>query len=295
MNCRDVREIADSFLCEELLTETNHEILRHLDTCPPCRTELDARRRLRGALREAFRRAPELQSSAEFGSRLRDQLRDVSARSARSGFLSRRWLALAAGIVLAVSVTGVVMMRRSAVAAEAMARDAIGDHQNCALKYRLVRMPVPLEDASRQFDSAYRLLLSAPPDDISTPGGPVRVIERHSCEYGGRRFGHVIMEYRGRVVSLLMTTNDGGTVSVGGDAIPRLIGHPMNGLSVVSVDGTHHAVLLVSDLESAELTQLSKAVSVPLTRRLEVSLTPDLGSVASLQPIHVAGPIPSIR
>jgi hypothetical protein len=295
MNCRDVREIADSFLCEELLTETNHEILRHLDTCPPCRTELDARRRLRGALREAFCRAPELQSSAEFSSRLRDQLRDVSARSARSGFLSRRWLALAAGIVLAVSVTGVVLMRRSAVAAEAMARDAIGDHQNCALKYRLARMPVPLEDASRQFDSAYRLLLSTPPDDISTPGGPVRVIERHSCEYGARRFGHVIMEYRGRVVSLLMTTNDGGTGRVGEDAIPRLIGHPMNGLSVVSVDGTHHAVLLVSDLESAELTQLSKAVSVPLTRRLEVSLMPDLGSVASLQPVHVAGPITPIR
>ena len=80
MNCRDVREIADSFLCEELLTETNHEILRHLDTCPLCRTEIDARRRLRGALRDAFNRAPELQPSAEFQNRLRDQLRDVSLR-----------------------------------------------------------------------------------------------------------------------------------------------------------------------------------------------------------------------
>ena len=80
MNCRDVREIADSFLCEQLLTETNHEILRHLDTCPPCRTEIDARRRLRGALREAFNRAPELQASAEFRDRLRDQLREVRPR-----------------------------------------------------------------------------------------------------------------------------------------------------------------------------------------------------------------------
>ena len=49
MNCRDVREVADSFLGEELLTETNHEILRHLENCPTCRTEIDARRRLRGA------------------------------------------------------------------------------------------------------------------------------------------------------------------------------------------------------------------------------------------------------
>ena len=283
MNCRDVREVADSFLCEELLTETNHEILRHLDTCPLCRTDIDARRRLRGALRVAFNRAPELQPSGDFQNRLRDQLRDVSADGVRSWSLSRRWLALAAGVVLAAGVAGVVYMKRSAAPAEALARDAIGDHQNCALKYRLVRTPVPLEEAAQRFDSAYRLLLSAPPDDVPTPDGPVRVTERHSCAYGARRFGHVIMEYQGHVVSLLMTTNDRGTGNVAQDAIPHLIGRPLNGLSVVSVNGTHHALLLVSDLDSAELSQLSRAVSVPLARRLEVSLVPDRGSVASLQ------------
>jgi anti-sigma factor RsiW len=283
MNCRDVREIADSFLCEELLTETNHEILRHLETCPVCRTEIDGRRRLRGALRDAFNRAPELQPSAEFQTRLRDQLRDVSAHGTRSWSLSRRLLALAAGVVLAVGVTGIVLMKRTAGPTEALARDAVGDHQNCALKYRLVRMPVPLEEAAQQFDSAYRLLLSTPPEDTSIADGVARVTERHSCAYGARRFGHVIMEYRGHVVSLLVTTNDGETGNVGQDAIPHLIGRPVNGLSVVSVNGTHHAVLLVSDLGSTELAQLSRAVSVPLARRLEVSLMPDRGSVASRQ------------
>ena len=280
MNCRDVREISDSFLCEELLTETNHEILRHLDTCPSCRNEIDARRRLRGALRDAFNRAPELQPSAEFRNRLCDQLREVPLHSARPWSLSRRWLALAAGVVLAVGAAGVVSMKQSAVPAEALAWDAVGDHQNCALKYRLVRTPVPLEEAAQRFDSAYRLLLSAPPDDIPTPDGPARVIERHSCAYGARRFGHVIMQYRGRVVSLLMTTNDGATGGIGQDAIPHMLGRPMNGLSVVSVNGAHHAILLVSDLESTELTQLSSAVSVPLARRLEVSLVPDRGNFA---------------
>lgn len=282
MNCRDVREMADSFLCEELLTETNHEVLRHLETCPVCRTEIDGRRRLRGALRDAFTRAPELQPSAEFQTRLRDQLRDVSAHGTRSWSLSGRWLALAAGIVLAVGVTGIVLMKRTAGPTEALAQDAVGDHQNCALEYRLVRRPVPLEEAAQQFDNAYRLLLNAPPDDVSTPDGVARVTERHSCAYGARRFGHVIMEYRGRVVSLLMTANNGETGDVGQDAIPRVIGRPMNGLSVVSVHGTRHAILLVSDLDSAELAQLSRAVSVPLARRLEGSLMPDRGSIASL-------------
>ena len=283
MNCRDVREVADSFLCEELLTETNHEILRHLETCPVCRTEIDGRRRLRGALRDSFSRAPELQPSAEFRNRLHDQLRGIATHGARRPSISGRWLALAAGVVLAVGVTGVLLTkRRPAGPVEALARDAVGDHQNCALKYRLVRMPVPLEEAAQQFDSAYRVLLNAPPDNLSTPDGVARVTERHSCAYGAHRFGHVIMEYRGRVVSLLMAANDGGTGSAAREAIPHLIGRPVNGLSVVSVEGTHHAILLVSDLDTAELTQLSRAVSMPLARRLEVGVTQPASAIVAV-------------
>ncbi|HKF67963.1 MAG TPA: zf-HC2 domain-containing protein [Vicinamibacterales bacterium] len=270
MTCRDVRDMADSFLSEELLTETNHEILRHLDTCPTCRSEIDARRRLRGALRAAFIGAPELEPRPEFTSRLREQLRKAAAHDQRSWVFSRGWIALAAGVVLAAGLACALLLNRSTAPVDALARDAIGDHRNCALKFRLVRMPIPLEEAAQRFDSAYRLLLTAPPDKISTPGGEARVVERHSCAYGTRRFGHVIMEYRGRVVSLLMTANDGTTgASDSVDAIPHVIGRPMNGLSVVSVTDSNHAILLVSDLDSAELAQLSRAVSVPLAGRLE--------------------------
>lgn len=281
MNCRGVRELADSFLCEELLTETNHEILRHLDTCPSCRTEIDGRRRLRSALRDAFNRAPDLRPSAEFQHRLRDRLHDVSVGGDRPWSLSRRWFALAAGVLLAVGVAGVVVMKRAAEPADALARDAVGDHQNCALTYRLATAPVPLEEAARQFDSAYRLLLSAPPDDIATPDGPARVTERHSCAYGAHRFGHIIMEYRGRVVSLLMTANDEAG-DIAHDALPHMIGRPIDGLSVMSVNGTHHVVLLVGDLGSTELAQLSRAVSVPLARSLGMSRTPLRSTLAWL-------------
>ncbi len=277
MNCRDVREMADSFLCEELLTETNHDILRHLDTCPSCRTEIDARRRLRSAVRDAFSRAPELRSSAEFQNRLRARLHDASVRGTGLRSISWRWFALAAGVVLAVGAAGVALMKQPVDPIDALTRDAIGDHQNCALQYRLVKIPVPLEEAAQQFDSAYRLLLSAPPDDIPTPEGQARVTERHSCAYGAHRFGHVIMAYRGRVVSLLMAANDSAG-DIADDVIPHVIGRPMNGLSVVAVNGTDHAILLVGDLDSTELAQLSRAVSVPLARRLGMSGVPVRGT-----------------
>jgi hypothetical protein len=129
-------------------------------------------------------------------------------------------------------------------------------------------MPVPLEDAAQRFDRAYRLLSNAPPDDVAAPGGSARVVDRHSCVYGERRFGHVIMEYRGKVVSLLMTASDPSSGGEAADALPHVIGRSRNGLSVVSVRGSRHAILLVGDLPSGELTELAKVVSLPLAQQL---------------------------
>ena len=129
---------------------------------------------------------------------------------------------------------------------------------------------MPLEEAARHFDTAYRLLLTAPPDEVATPNGPAHVVERHSCAYGARRFGHVILQYRGRVVSLLLAANDATTASAARPALtPHAIGRPVDGLSAVSVNGSRHAVMLVSDLANDELTQLSRMLSLPLVERLE--------------------------
>jgi hypothetical protein len=294
MNCREVREVADSFLCDELLTETNHEILQHLDTCASCRSEIDARRTLRRTLRDAFDRAPELRARPEFLERLRGDLRDAPAHDHGSWVFSRRWFAIAAGLVLAAGLGGAILLKRSTPApSDALAQDAIGDHRNCALKFRLVRTPIPLEEAAERFDSAFRLLLTAPPDDMSTPGGAARVVERHSCAYGARRFGHVILQYQGHVVSLLVTANDGSATADTASAVPHVIGRPMNGLSVVSVNGSRHAVLLVSDLENAELAQLSQAVSLPLAQRLAAGVMPGgRDTMASLYVLpQVQGPV----
>ena len=247
------------------------EILRHLDGCPSCWTEVDTRNRLRSVLRTAFTRAPELQPTGEFADRLRNRLRHTAVKTHRPWTISTPWLALAAALVLTVGATAAILVNRSSASAATLEADAIGDHRYCALKYRLVRWPVPLEEAAQRFDSAYRVLLNAPPDDIPTPDGPAHVLERHSCEYGAHRFGHVIMQYRGRVVSLLMTANDNATAAEPGGVIPRVIGHPIGGLSVVSVNGTGHAVMLVSDLEKNELTQLARMVSIPLAQLAEAA------------------------
>src|SRR5262245_10950020 len=124
MNCRDVRDVADSFLCEELLTETNHEILRHLDTCASCRAEIEARRRIRGSLRAAFHRSTELQPPEGFQDSLRDRVRRLSEQESGRRTRSRRWFALAASVLLAAGLSGAVFLTRQIAPAEALALDA---------------------------------------------------------------------------------------------------------------------------------------------------------------------------
>ena len=285
MTCRDLPRLADSFLSGELTDETNQEILRHLDSCHSCRAQIDEQRRLRSAVGTAVRGAPDLQPPTRFSAQLRNRLRLEAEQQQHARARSRGpWLAAAAGLVLAVGITAALVLSSPGVAPQALAQDAIGDHRNCALTFRLARQPMPLLEAAGKFDSAFRELLSRPPDDISTPGGPVRVLERHVCVYGTRRFGHIIMRYHEHVVSLLMTSRD---VKAGAnqdaDATPHTIGRSRDGLSVVSVSGSSHSFLMVADLGNEELRQLSEIIAKPLAQRLETGiLLPDAKTVLAL-------------
>src|SRR5216683_5554303 len=121
MQCREFRDIADSYLGNELIVETNHEVISHLEHCSECRCELAARRELRSQLREAFIKAPENQMPAEFAQRLSAQLHpyalgegNVTPVSGRhSSVMVRRvsWLAVAACLVLAAGF-GLVLVRQ---------------------------------------------------------------------------------------------------------------------------------------------------------------------------------------
>ena len=271
MECRDVRELADSFLGEELLTETNHEILRHLETCPVCRADLDGRRALRDGMRGAFQRAADLRPSPEFIAGLRTTLQNAAYQApARRGIRLQGWWALAATVLLAVTV-GLAYRGREWIAATGpLARAAVGDHLNCALHFRLAEKPITLEDAAARYAPAYRVLESLPTDDVMTPAGPAHVLERHACVYEGRRFAHIVFEYRGQKVSLLVTAA-GRTpqLTLPGAAVPHVAaGGRVDEMSVVSFRASGQMVFFAGDVAQSDLMKLADAVAEPLYRGL---------------------------
>jgi hypothetical protein len=109
MECSEFDDIADSYLDGELLVETNHKVVQHLEGCDTCRRELASRRELRSRLRAAFYGDASFSVRPEFEDRLRADLRSQALSQAKAqpalfGRIGRWPIAIAASLLLAVGV-----------------------------------------------------------------------------------------------------------------------------------------------------------------------------------------------
>jgi putative zinc finger protein len=266
MQCREVRDLLDSFVGQELLVETNHELMRHLEACSECRAELEGRKRLRSALQRAFNRAESLQARADFAAEMVTRARTVGPRRAKRPALWT-WGALAASLVL-ISGAAWMVFRNNASPLE---RDAVGDHRNCAVQFHLAERPISLAEAAVRYDPAFATLEDTPPTDVSTAAGPARVVDRHACVFNGTRFGHVVLTFEGEPVSVLVAAASGGNRPVttpGGAGLSWL--PDADGLRVASFRTTGHVVFVVSALQERQFRAVAQALADPVTRRLAV-------------------------
>ena len=277
MQCDQFRQLADSYLNNELIVETNHQINSHLEHCPECHYELAARRELRTKLQQAFRNAPQNQMRPEFAAQLNKQLRDkalgkrpdsvTSAHVSQSLGRQRRTslLAVAASLVLAIGM-GLVLFRYiskpsppvgpvSLVGTE-LARSAVGDHRDCAIHFRLSEKPIDLEVAGHKYDPVYIDLTK-----VVLSQGNVELVEDHSCVYESRRFAHIVLKYHGRLVSFLVTA-----ATTEGTAQSRLESEVIacsqfEGYQVSCFQTERHAVFIVSDMPEGDNLALARALA----------------------------------
>jgi anti-sigma factor RsiW len=270
MQCRELRDLADAFIGEELLVETNHEILRHLESCPECRAEIAARRELRTRLRNAFARTADLAPRGEWLSALEDRLRTEHASTGSRWHSTRTWLALAATLLVAVGIGAFALSgTRGADALMALARSAVGDHRNCAVRFNLTEKPIPLAQAAAQYDPVYRVFEGTPVAKVSARNGTIEVVERHSCVFEGRRFAHVVMKYRGELVSLLVTAEGSGPLT-------RLPRPGENGAMLAPGDGYHvvyqhapgRAIFVVASGDDTVVRDVADAISADLVAHI---------------------------
>jgi len=181
MNCKDFREIIDSYLSDELLTETNHGILRHLEDCPVCRDEIEARRAVRSHLRSAIRNESQYLIDEKFAGDLCANLRGslTTKPTTRRSFYSnnRSWMAVAASLLIVISVGMVYLNQSGSISTSEVAQEsisipnlpathivniALGDHEYCAVQHGSSKdHPVSLVKEAVEYRGMEKVVLPA--------------------------------------------------------------------------------------------------------------------------------------
>ena len=94
-NCEKVRRYLDSYISNELLVESNLEVLRHIEQCSACSQELETRVRIRTSVQVAARRE-EVPPGLE--QKIRREIRERSPVRLWPFDFSLRWMSAVAAL-----------------------------------------------------------------------------------------------------------------------------------------------------------------------------------------------------
>ncbi len=282
MNCTDFREIIDSYLSDELLTETNHGVLRHMEGCGNCRGEIEARREIRGRLKAAVMSSPHYQIDEQFASNLRMMLtRSVRQSNAKTtSWISRKsWVAVAAGLLVVFAIGFFVANRvsvgRNQIASitpsvSSLQRDdlvnvALGDHEHCAIRHDLKDPTFSLEKASAKYKDLDKIVVPSLGRILSK----YQFVMAHGCTYEDTQFAHVVLKGEGKTLSVLIADlKDFGDLK--GEEILKFSSTKPE-YHVAKFNTKTHAIFVISDMDENKNFEALKALSVPLTKHLDGS------------------------
>jgi anti-sigma factor RsiW len=278
MQCNDFRDIADSYLSDELLVETNHDVLRHLKSCATCRSDLAARRQLRYELKTKFTASPELRPPDGFAQTLKIHLRDRAAGRSTMVVPRIAYVGLAATLLIAIGV-GLFAVRRwradqrELAAWMSLTHSATGDHRECALEHKLGATVINLDEAARTYDRAYASLTDRALLQTSLPSG-AQLLDAHSCAFGGRRFAHLVIKYHDQAVSIVVTENELNKRAPA--PMPGDIAAPFESDSyqIAAFQTARHALFVISSLNEADNLAIARSVSPILQKQLRSAEQP---------------------
>ena len=257
-DCKNTQEILDLYLDNELLVETSQSVFEHLDSCPNCAAESERRLALRRLLKGTSTLDDDYMEGTEKALRrkIESALQTNQGRRMRAGI---RWGLLAAACLIFILALGYWRIGKiqklassSGVLLASMDRDAVGNHQACALTYppgwtydrqRIVRKLTP------RFASLV--------DVVGRNHGSYELIEGHNCSFQQRRYVHLIFRGNGHTVSVFIEQHD--PVGKPDSSPPAEISEAHYSVyEVASVDTGIHRIYVVSDLPSEENATLAK-------------------------------------
>ena len=279
--CERTRRYLDSYIDGELLVETNHELLVHLDRCAACAAELDTRSRLKSRVRAAVRAQS---TPPELAAKVRLRLRRRPSQAWWS-LPFARWSMAAAAIAV---VSGGLWMSRAPDQLPAIAdrpaqaryiqkisgrvagilRVGLGDHIHCSI-FRKYPVNPPAVETMLADLGPYRDLLQVV--NAAVPK-TARVVMAHQCSYAGRKFVHVTLRDGASLISLVIARREAGESFAGMRPATFANGVPLyesstDGYQVAGFETGDHLAFVISQVSGSRNLQLARDL-VPGVSRL---------------------------
>lgn len=263
--CVRFRPLLDSYVSNELLMETNVEVLRHLEECPECATALDNRLRTRQLLKRAVatQAVPEkLRSGVLAG--LTQPAPIVAPRAIRRETW-RGWQAVAAGVaLLMLSGFGLQVINRHHARTDELLAIGWRDHLHCALGAIYSSTPPSREVMMTRLGGEYNVLLSVADRKL----GDYRLVEGHRCTVKGRDYAHLVLHKEGALLSVALAKKRGSDEFVAPWFGNREVASATkSGLSTSGFEAPGHVVFVVSNEELGE-NQRTAEVLAPSIRSI---------------------------
>jgi anti-sigma factor RsiW len=280
MECRKFKDSIDSYLCGELLVETNLEMLRHAEHCPGCREELTARKQLRGQMQQA---AKQIVMSPDAYARLRTRLQAEAAPALAKGSwlvgFKRMWsgraaLAYATVVLCFVFLSWMLTRRQvpqviAATLSPAVLEQAAQEHELCSHYYATSPEPPGMAAAAVAYDAAYAGLERI----AKVRAAGMKLHAAHKCNLVGRNFAHLLFSRDQDLISVLVTERD-ATAMQGGvvpqdDGLQAGLQQSTNaGCTIHAYQSPRHVVLMVSKLAAEQNKALAESLAASVSEHL---------------------------
>lgn len=269
MKCREFREISESYLSDELLVETHHQVNHHLEHCSDCRTDFASRRALRRRVSSAAVNAAEFRIDPSFATGLKNRLREDALGAGLWTKLStsrRVLIPIVASLLIAFGFGSYYLSSLgfggpngndplSNGVAE-LVHFASGNHKDCALE-KLARWE-RMSETDYPEKAVYSDKILAPLKEKYSDS--MEMLSVHDCEFRGKEFTHVVVRNGRNIVSVFFDKTD--VVAESRDGVPGPITSEFeDGLQVASFAQDRRAVFVVSDLSETENLNMARVLS----------------------------------
>ncbi len=276
MQCREFREISESYISDELLVETNHQVNHHLEHCSGCRLDFRSRRELRHRVNVAGRNAAAYQIDPVFSRTLEERLRDEALRSklwSPTWFKFRFLVPAMASLLLVIGFSAVYLTNNNGgmginantfltAGLTDLVHAASGTHKECALD-KLDRWEAMAEtDYPRKAEFTENIL-----EPLKAKySGDMEMLSVHDCIFEGKRFTHVVVRNGSNVLSVLFDKSD--ILSAKSETpVGPIMSEADEGLQVAGFANDTQPVFVVSDLPETDNLSIARTISYSLGKK----------------------------